>query len=265
MNFPMPSQIISHYQFSSKKFIDINEDRYIVKLAENMAEVDAALKLRFEVFNLELHQGLSSSYITLRDEDPFDKQCNHLIVIDKATGIVVGTYRMQTFEMARSGHGFYSATEFEINKLGWFVLMRSVELGRACISKEHRNGRLLFLLWKGIGQYIQIMQKRFLFGCCSLNSQSSMVGSILMNRLKHDGHVFKKVPVTPRPGYECYMYKLNKDFRYTNNMPPLMDMYIRYGAKICSYPAIDREFKTIDYLALLDTHEMEETIKKILL
>jgi putative hemolysin len=88
MNFPMPGQIISPYQFSSKKFIDINEDRYIVKLAENMAEVDAALKLRFEVFNLELHQGLSSSYITLRDEDPFDKQCNHLIVIDKATGIV---------------------------------------------------------------------------------------------------------------------------------------------------------------------------------
>jgi putative hemolysin len=41
-----------------------------------------------------------------------------------------------------------------------------------------------------------------------------------------------------------------------------MDMYIRYAAKICGPPAIDRDFKTIDYLVLLDVHELnEETVK----
>jgi hypothetical protein len=55
---------------------------------------------------------------------------------------------LQTFESARKGIGFYSANEFMLNQLGKKVLKKSIELGRACIDKEHRNGRILFLLWK---------------------------------------------------------------------------------------------------------------------
>ena len=47
----------------------------------------------FLVFNLELNEGLESSYSTLRDEDPFDAICDHLLVENKDTGEVVGTYQ----------------------------------------------------------------------------------------------------------------------------------------------------------------------------
>ncbi|HSE25667.1 MAG TPA: hypothetical protein VLB68_28640, partial [Pyrinomonadaceae bacterium] len=40
--------------------IRVNDGRYEVRLAQTMQEVDAALKLRFEVFNLELNEGLAS-------------------------------------------------------------------------------------------------------------------------------------------------------------------------------------------------------------
>ena len=33
---------------------------------------------------------------------------------------------------------------------------------------------------------------------------------------------------------------------------------MRYGAKVCGEPAIDRQFKTIDYLVLLDVAAMDE-------
>lgn len=203
--------------------------------------------------------------MTLRDEDLFDRQCHHLLVIEKNSREVVGTYRMQTYEMAKKGCGFYAATEFEINRLGWFRLMQSVELGRACISREHRNGRVLFLLWKGIGQYLQIHHKRYLFGCCSFSSQDVIEGTLLMNALIKRGCVRKNPRINPREEYKCYQNKLKEMMLEMENTPTLMEMYFRYGAKVCSYPAIDREFKTIDYLILLDIHELNEEKRKLLL
>ena len=45
---------------------------YATRLARNAGEIRAAQTLRFEVFNLELNEGLEQSYLTGRDEDPFD-------------------------------------------------------------------------------------------------------------------------------------------------------------------------------------------------
>ncbi|MBN1142839.1 MAG: GNAT family N-acetyltransferase [Bacteroidales bacterium] len=265
MNMIQPGPVLNRYNLSGKKHLYISDHRYCVKLAETFDEIDSALRLRFEVFNLELNEGLTSSYLSLRDEDQFDRQCHHLLVIEKNTREVVGTYRMQTYEMARKGHGFYAATEFEINRLGWFRLMQSVELGRACISSEHRNGRVLFLLWKGIGQYLQIHQKRYLFGCCSFASQDVIEGTLLMNTLIKRGCVRKTPRINPRKAYKSYLNKLKHAIYEAKNTPPLMEMYFRYGAKVCSYPAIDREFKTIDYLVLLDLNELAEDKRNLLL
>jgi putative hemolysin len=86
---------------------------YAVRFATSASEIETALRLRYEVFNLELREGLESSHATGQDEDPFDAFCDHLIVIDETTGAVVGTYRMQTGEMARRHLGYYSEQEFE--------------------------------------------------------------------------------------------------------------------------------------------------------
>jgi putative hemolysin len=40
--------------------------------------------------------------------------------------------------------------------------------------------------------------------------------------------------------------------------PRLFRTYLRYGAKVCSPPAIDRRFKTIDFLVLFDIAQMSE-------
>ena len=99
-------EIFPEYNLATRNIIKISDKKYIVKLAEDLIEVDEVLKLRFEVFNLELKEGLDTSFSTLRDEDEFDRQCHHLLVIDRASGKIVGTYRLQTLEMARKGIGF---------------------------------------------------------------------------------------------------------------------------------------------------------------
>ncbi|MBN1417078.1 MAG: GNAT family N-acetyltransferase [Bacteroidales bacterium] len=263
LNFLTHKETTSRYNISRKKHIYITDKKYIVKLAENFIELDEALKLRFTIFNLELHEGLDSSFLTLRDEDNYDKQCSHMLVIEKVTGNIIGTYRLQTFEHAKRGFGFYSANEFRLQTLGRKILRRAVELGRACIDQDHRNGRVLFLLWKGIAQYMLVHQKRYLFGCCSITSQDPVEGKIYMDFLERHGYVHTRVHTEPTPGYRCYGPHLQ--ITPTDNLilPPLMDMYLRYGCKVCGLPAIDREFKTIDFLVFLDIQELKPEIYRL--
>jgi putative hemolysin len=264
MDFPLLRQSYRQYQLSKKKQIYFSDSRYIVKVAETITEIDEALKLRFEVFNLELNEGFDSSYSTLRDEDQFDSQCNHLLVIDKISGNIVGTYRLQTYEIARKGEGFYSETEFDLSGLGKAILKQSVELGRACISKAHRNGRVLMLLWKGIWQYLNIHEKRYLFGCCSMDSQDPLDGLRLFRYLEIEGRVHPHFRITPQPGFTCLYVQPRHVTPPVPKPPMMMEMYFKYNAIVCSYPAIDREFKTIDFLVVLDVRDLSEDSRALL-
>src|SRR5262245_54227793 len=101
---------------------ELGDSRYAVRYARTANELDAVLALRFEVFNLELGEGLALSYETGRDEDEFDAVCRHLMVVERASGRVVGTYRLQTSAIAAAARGFYSATEFDLFTLPTEVL-----------------------------------------------------------------------------------------------------------------------------------------------
>lgn len=240
--------------------IEVSGGRYVVSLAKTRQELDAALKLRFEVFNLELGEGLNSSFRTGRDRDEFDDTCDHLIATDQTNGNVIGTYRLRTIEMAKDANGFYSAGEFDLSCLPGHVLKDSLELGRACIAQSHRNRQVLFLLWKAIARYLEARQKRFLFGCCSLTSQEPGDGNQMWRQLKSSGHVHPTIFVTPNSGYECNAIPFSAaEIR----VPRLFKTYLSVGAKVCSPPAIDRIFKTIDFLVFLDIESMDTVSRSI--
>jgi putative hemolysin len=230
--------------------------RYELRVARSPAELDAALRLRFEVFNLELGEGLRESYTTGRDLDDLDLQCHHLLVEDRRSGEIVGTYRLQTSEMAARGHGFYAAGEFDLATMPAAVLADAVELGRACIARPHRNSRALFLLWRGIGDYLVHNRKRFLFGCCSLTSRDPRDGIALERDLERRGAVAREVRVRPRPGFGCTP-ALAPDACLAAPVPRLFGMYLAMGARVASEPAIDRAFGTIDFLVVLDTASLD--------
>jgi putative hemolysin len=43
--------------------------------------------------------------------------------------------------------------------------------------------------------------------------------------------------------------------------PKLLRTYLAIGAKICGPPAIDREFRTIDFLTFLDLHALPPSVR----
>jgi putative hemolysin len=230
--------------------IVVSEDCYVVRFAQTFEELDAALKLRFEVFNLELEEGLDSSFQTGRDRDAFDATCHHLMLIDNTSSQVVGTYRLHTSEIARLG--FYSEGEFDLSRLPKELLSESVELGRACIAESHRSQKALFLLWKGLVAYMRLYQKRYLFGCCSLTSQDPNEGKAVMQLLEAGGHFHEKFQVSPQKAFACFDENFAGDQTVSAKIPKLFRTYLRYGAKVCGEPAIDRQFKTIDFFVLFD-------------
>ena len=241
----------------------IGDGRYVARFAHTKEELFAALKLRFEVFNLELGEGLQASFLTGRDIDEFDEQCHHLIVVDTENqDRVVGTYRMQTSEMARAGRGFYSNVEFELSTLPPEVLSDSIELGRACVAQDHRNTAVLFLLWRGLAAYLMHNRKRYLFGCCSLTSQDPLDGLRVMHLLERNGQIDPSFKVTTQPGFEC-LAQNDISVDQAVRLPKLFQIYMRYGARVCSRPALDRQFKTIDFLVLFDVQKIDEQSRKL--
>jgi putative hemolysin len=221
---------------------------YRARLAASAMDVQAAQALRFEVFNMELDEGLVQSYDTGLDADPFDAVCDHLIVEDAAQGTVLGTYRLQTGRMAANGLGYYSEREFDF---GPFEARRSqiLELGRACIHRKHRNFAVLNMLWKGVGSYAKDHGARFLIGCSSLTSQDPTVGAaafahLLPNLAPAD---WRTRPLAP---FTC---SLDNPAAQVPRIPRLLSAYLAMGAAICGPPAIDQEFRTIDFLTWIDT------------
>jgi putative hemolysin len=236
---------------------------YVTRFAGGPADLDAVERLRFEVFNLELGEGLAASYATGRDEDPFDAACHHLIVEDAREGRVVGTYRMQTSEMAAAGIGFYAAGEFDLGRLPGGLVERSVEVGRACVALSHRNRHVLFLLWRGIAAYVTWNRKRYLFGCCSLTSQNPAEGARAHARLLREGFAHPELRVEPLAGLECAPGGAAADLAEEVRLPVLFRTYLRHGALVCGPPAIDRAFGTIDFFTLLDTDAVAPDLRRL--
>jgi putative hemolysin len=234
--------------FESVRLIIASPARYATRLARNLEDVRAAQALRFEVFNLELNEGLVESYASGRDEDPFDSVCDHLVVEHVPTGQIVGTYRLQTGANAQAHLGYYSQQEFGFQV---FEPLRSemIELGRACVHRQHRNLVVLGLLWKGIADYAQRHGARYLIGCSSLTSQDPAVGASAYADLCRRHLAAVEHRTNPRPAFECSLEQLAPE---PPKIPKLLRAYLTVGAGICGPPALDPRFKTIDFLTLLD-------------
>lgn len=228
-----------------------------VGLAETLEDLLACQRLRYLVFNCELGEGLESSNKEGLDRDRFDYICDHLMVREASSGQVVGTYRMQSGFRAKGNLGYYSEQFFELapfEKLRCEVL----ELGRACVHPEYRNSAVLHMLWKGIAKYATSCATRYLIGCSSLSSQDEAEGMALYAELQEKYLVEPEFRTKPKPGFDC---RVRTGMMQAPRIPRLFRAYLDVSARLCGPPAIDREFKTIDFLTLIDLAHIPERVR----
>jgi putative hemolysin len=232
--------------------------QYAIRLARTPEEVQAAQSLRFQVFNLELNEGLTDSYNTGLDADPFDAVCDHLLVEHVPSGQIVGTYRLQTGPSAARHLGYYCQQEFDFSPYE-SIRHQIVELGRACVHRQHRNLFVLGLLWKSIAEYAGARGGRYLIGCSSLTSQEPCAGASAYTELCRNHLAEPRWRTKPLVTHECPLDAVTEE---PTSIPKLLRAYLLLGAKICGAPAIDRQFKTIDFLTLLDTEMLSPATRE---
>lgn len=230
---------------------------FSVSLAQNVADLTECQRLRYLVFNRELGEGLAASESTGLDRDDFDWVCDHLMVRDVATGVLAGTYRMQTGYRAQGNLGYYSEQLFDFAP---FEPIRGelLELGRACVHTDYRGAGALAMLWKGIASYAALCNARYLIGCSSITSQNESEGAALFQALSEKYLAPESLRTQPRLGHCC----VASGYAGATPEPPrLFCAYLDLSARLCGPPAIDREFGTIDFLTLLDLQGIPQRLR----
>ncbi|QYX75791.1 GNAT family N-acetyltransferase [Streptomyces akebiae] len=225
---------------------------YTVTLARDEDDVRAAQRLRHDVFAGELGALLAGPRPGL-DVDPFDAYCDHLLVREKPTGKVVGTYRLLPPERAAVAGRLYSEGEFDLGRID-AIRPGLVEVGRSCVHPDHRDGAVIGLIWAGIARYMLDRGHEWLAGCCSIPlADGGTLASATWDRVR-DKHLapeeYRVRPLLP-------WIPTNESPTARMELPPLLRGYLRLGAWVCGEPAHDPDFGVADLYVLLSMRRVD--------
>lgn len=252
---------------SDEAAIQIKPENISVKLTRDPQEIEAAQRLRYQVFYEEFAAKPNTQMAVARlDFDDFDQYADHLIVIDHDRGDkIVGTYRLLLQDAAKKIGQFYSSDEYDLTPLlnsGHNLL----ELGRSCVLPEYRTKSIMNLLWEGIAEYITDHNIGLMFGCASLHSTDIKSISRPLSYLHH--YHLAPEDIRPRALKGCYinMNIVPKDEfeakRGFNDLPPLIKGYLRVGAVVGDGAFIDHQFNTTDVCIMMDTRNVTDRYRK---
>ena len=178
------------------------------------------------------------------------------------SGELVGCYRMLSPTGAVAAGGLYTATEFDIQALD-SLRPSLVEMGRAVVHNDHRNGAVVLLMWAGILAYLDRLRLRL--------RHRLRVGAGRRGRRtagRPDSRCARLRVATPRRSADYRVHPHRPviiDGRPLDEIapparpviPPLMRGYLRLGARICGEPAHDADFGVGDFPALLDKRQAD--------
>ena len=162
------------------------------------------------------------------------------------SGEVVGTYRVLTPEAARRAGGYYSETEFDLDRLAP-LRPRMAELGRSCIHPDWRTGGTILALWSALGEFMVLHGLDVAFGCASIDmSDDGHAAASLWRQLSmHLAPAQRRV----RPLHPLALDALRDDLNVET--PALIRGYLRCGAELLGPPAQDPDFGTADLPMLM--------------
>lgn len=228
-----------------------------IKLAETKAEYDALYRLRY--FDLLLDYNDDNKNVNEVDRDIYDDICDHIIAIDINTSEVVGTYRVIKKSHLKDSLPFLTETEYDLTPLKKYELL---ELGRAVVKKEYRDGTVIGLLWSGIIKYAVEEQIEYMVGTASFHGldykpYEDVLGYLYNNHLS---------PTNIRCEVNKNSYVDMSSLKYQEknklNIPPLIKGYLRLGATIGDGAYIDKDFNSIDVLIVLKISDINSRYLK---
>lgn len=233
---------------------------YATRLLRTAEELRAAFALRHSVFHEEHHGRTLESGL---DHDEIDAHCDHLGLFHEPSGQLVGTYRLVSSQLHSR---FYTQGRFDLSD--FFRLPGTkLELGRACVHRDHRTGPALGLLWKGISRYASAIEARWLFGSASVRLTDPDAIARLYAWLERAGvstnaFALEVVPGRRIPQFAERVRRARGESSDGIELPPLFASYLKAGARIAGEPAYDAYLFCADFFAVLDASEMSARYRR---
>jgi putative hemolysin len=260
-HFGATEETLARMDPNDRGFGELRAGNIGVRVAKTEDEIDAAQRLRFNVFYGEMGAEPCAAVRALkRDVDAFDAVADHLMVIDHAIGPgpegVVATYRLIQQDAAEAIGRFYSDEEYDIAPLVAFP-GKLLELGRSCVAPDYRGRAVMQLLWRGIAAYVYRHQIDLMFGCASLPSTDPDEWAAELTYLYQ--HHLAPPAIRPRALPDRYVDMMRMDPEDLDNrrtlatLPPLIKGYLRLGGFVGDGAVIDHSFNTTDVAVIVKT------------
>lgn len=200
-----------------------------------------------------------------KEEDEFDSYSHHLAVIDKEKNEIIGSYRLLLGSDAKKHKGFYSETEFDLTNIKKNCHGQVLEMSRACVPSSYRKFTIIKFMWKRIISFMMENEAKYIFGYPSIEAlDADYIGRVVSyfeaNYFSEDN--FRVYPLKEKI-YKYNSFTGNFDAEeILSSLPSLIKGYIKMGALICSAPAMDSHFKTVDFFMMLDVEKMNISYRK---
>jgi putative hemolysin len=212
------------------------------------------------------------------DLDVHDGWYEHIVAWDEHAQAIVGAYRIADIPevLEREGlPGLYTATLFDYDIAFFDTLGPAAELGRSFVRSEYQTGSALWILWRGIGQWLARHPAcRHLVGPVSIDRRYTdrsirAMAAELEGRLRDEDLAPLVRPTVPLPrgptpilpstgdpiqALEQRVRSLEPDGR---GMPTLLRHYLKLGARALALN-VDRAFAdVIDALVVVSLDRVD--------
>ena len=227
----------------------------VLGMATTKEEIEELQKFRYQqlVLNYDDKKDTSGT-----DASEYDDFCDHLIVKDIEKDKIVGTYRLMNSMHLKYKDEFISETEFNIDNLK-NCGHKIVELGRAVVDDEYRNGAAIKLLLHGLLNYCEKNGIRYMFGTASFHGNDANKYLNAFSYLHHNCLADQSVmgyAKEPKAVFDLIPKEQIDMGAYNQEMPSLIKCYLALGSKVGEGVYIDRDFNSIDVLAIFDIEKI---------
>lgn len=247
---------------------NVGDNLYEITLAKTDAELEKVFAFRYQIFHKEL--GYESDALheqAVKDHDVYDPYCDHLILRNCTSNEIIGTYRFLQLKRLPKATPMYSETEFNLSKLHTAKL-NLVEIGRAAIHKDYRDGLAIQLLWIGLAKYIEQEDVEYYCGLTSLPQGTTVevARDIYQYCIEKNLILPEELRVTPNPENKIAGLDLQNNAINTaqvkRQLPPLLRAYFSVGCYVGGEPALDVVFDVIDFFTLMDRDKLMSKVAR---
>lgn len=199
------------------------------------------------------------------DDDGYDNLARHLVAWDIKANEIVGYYRITTKDTL-DNNDFICEKEFNIFNIKNKGL-KIIEVSRAVVHPNYRNGVVVKLLWQGLLKYSIEMEAKYLIGTASFMGVDDNVYLHSLSFLYYNYQSVESlsswaknpsISINKIPQNELNLILVKKQ------LPPLIKGYLRLGATVSKDAYLDYQFNSIDVLILLDLQKVNKRYFKLL-